>query len=137
MATEETKYVTLAKAVFLHIRLMRLLGERRYGVFDRALIESALARPQQAAAFEDADLIRQAATLYFGLIKNHPRVGGNKRTATAVTDEFLFRNGYEVTATATETVEMVLAIEGDRWGTDDVESWLRERARPATSREQT
>src|ERR1041385_2446099 len=106
---------------------MRLRGERRYGVFDRALVESSLARPQQAAAFENADLIRQAATLYFGLIKNHPWIGGNKRTATAVTDEFLNRNGYEVTATPAETVEMVLAVEGDRWGVDEVESWLRER----------
>jgi death-on-curing protein len=116
---------------------MRLLGERRYGVFDRALVESALARPQHAAAYESADLIRQAATLYFGLIKNHPWVGGNKRTATAVTDEFLFRNGYEVTATAAETVEMVLAVEGDRWGVDEVESWLRERSKliPAHSQE--
>lgn len=136
MATEGTKYVSFAEAVFLHIRLMRLLGERRYGVFDRALVESTLARPQQAAAFENADLIRQAATLYFGLIKNHPWVGGNKRTATAITDEFLFRNGYEVTATSAETLEMVLAIEGDRWGVDEVESWLRERSKliPAQSR---
>jgi death-on-curing family protein len=105
LATEETRYVTLAEAVILHIRLMRLLGEPRHGVFDRTLIESALARPQQAAALENADLIRQAATLCLGLIKNHPWVGGNKRTATAVTDEFMFRNGYEVTATPAETVE--------------------------------
>ncbi|PYS93583.1 MAG: type II toxin-antitoxin system death-on-curing family toxin [Acidobacteria bacterium] len=129
MATEEANYVTFAESVFLHIRLMRLLGERRYGVFDRALVESSLARPQQAAAFEGADLIRQAATLCFGLIKNHPWVGGNKRTATAITDEFLFRNGYEVTATPAETVEMVLAVEGDRWGVDEVEGWLRERSK--------
>src|SRR2546421_2889449 len=108
---------------------MRLLGERRYGVFDRALLESPLARPQQAAAFENADLIRQAATLYFGLIKNHPWVGGNKRTATAITDEFLFRNGFDVTTTPAETVEMVLAVESDRWGVDEVESWLRERVK--------
>jgi death-on-curing protein len=130
LATEEVRYVTLAEAVFLHIRLMRLLGERRYGVFDRALIESTLARPQQAATFENADLIRQAATLCFGLIKNHPWIGGNKRTATAITDEFLFRNDYEVTATPAETVEMVFAVEGDRWGMDEVESWLRERSKP-------
>ena len=136
MATEETKYVTLAEAVFLHIRLMRLLGERRYGVFDRALVESALARPQQAAAFEDADLIRQAATLCFGLIKNHPWAGGNKRTATAITDEFLFKNGYEVMATSTESVKMVLAVEGDRWGVDEVENWLRERSKPIPARSQ-
>ena len=57
--------------------------------------------------------------------------------ATAVTDEFLFRNGYEVAATPAETVEMVLAVEGDRWGVDEVESWLRERARPITSRSQS
>jgi prophage maintenance system killer protein len=41
----------------------------------------------------------------------------------------MFRNGYEVTATTAETVEMVLAVEGDRWGVDEVESWLRERAK--------
>lgn len=129
METEGPRYVTLAEAIFLHIRLMRLLGERRYGVFDRALVESALARPQQAATFENADLIRQAATLCFGLIKNHPWAGGNKRTATAVTDEFLFRNGYEVRATPAETVEMVLAVEGDLWGVGKIERWLRERAK--------
>ena len=136
MATEEAWYVTLAEAIFLHIRLMSLLGERRYGVFDRALVESSLARPQQAAAFENADLIRQAATLYFGLVKNHPWVGGNKRTGTASPDEFLFRNGYEVTATPAETVEMVLAVEGERWGADEVEGWLRERAKLIPAKDQ-
>jgi prophage maintenance system killer protein len=50
---------------------MKLVGETRFGVDHRSLIESALARPQQAAAYENANLIRQAATLYFGLIKNH------------------------------------------------------------------
>src|SRR5438270_10743423 len=108
---------------------MRALGEGRFGIFDRALIESALARPKHAAAYDEADLPAQAATLCFGLIKNHPWVGGNKRTATAITDEFLFRNGYEVTATTVETVEMILAVEGDRWGVDEVENWLRERAK--------
>lgn len=84
MAIDETKYISYAETVFIHIRLMQLLDEKRYGVFERSLIESALARPQQAAVYENADLIRQAATLYFGLIKNHPWVGGNKRTATAI-----------------------------------------------------
>jgi death-on-curing protein len=86
----------MRKAVLLHIELMRTLGEVRCGVFERGLVESALARPRQAAVYEGADLIRQAATLCFGLIKNHPWIGGNKRTATAITDEFLFRNGLEV-----------------------------------------
>jgi death-on-curing protein len=93
---------------------MRLSGEERYGVFDRALVESALSRPRQAAAYEGANLFRQAATLCFGLIKNHPWAGGNKRTATAITDEFLYRNGFELTAQSAGVVEMVLAVEAGR-----------------------
>ena len=108
---------------------MRLVGEERCGIFDRTLIESALSRPQQAAVYERADLFRQAATLCFGLIKNHPWVGGNKRTATAITDEFLFRNGVELTAEAAGVVEMVLAVEADRWGMGEIESWLHRHSR--------
>lgn len=129
MATEAVKYVSYAEAVYLHIRLMKLSGETRYGVFDRALLQSALARPQQAARYEHADLIRQAATLCFGLIKNHPFIGGNKRTATALVDEFLFRNRVEVTAATTEIIELVIAIEAGAWAIDEAETWLRAHSR--------
>ena len=125
MATEEIRYISYVEAVLLHIELMRLLGETRYGVFDRALVESSLARAIQAADYENADLLRQAATLCYGLIKNHPWVGGNKRTATALLDEFLYRNGTELTADKDELIEMVLAIEADRWQVEEIDSWLR------------
>ena len=39
MATERVIYLTYAEAVVEHIELMRGLGEVRYGVFARALIE--------------------------------------------------------------------------------------------------
>lgn len=126
MAIEEIDYVSYVEAVFLHIKLMRSSGETRLGVGDRGLIESALARPQQAARYENADLIRQAATLCFGLIKNHPWVGGNKRTATAIVEDFLLRNGVEMVATIREVVEAVLAVEADRWGVDEIDDWLRQ-----------
>jgi death-on-curing protein len=105
---------------------MRYLGETHFGVDDRTLIESALARPKHAAVYENADLIRQAATLCFGLIKNHPWVGGNKRTATAIMREFLRLNRYQLSASNAETLELVLAVEADQWKVDEVESWLRQ-----------
>lgn len=106
---------------------MQRLGETRFGVDSRALIESVLARPRQAAVYENADIIRQAATLYFGLIKNHPWLGGNKRTATAIVDEFLYRNDYEIKTEVSEIVELVLVIETDRFTIDEIEHWLRQR----------
>ena len=131
MATEALVYLTLQEAVKFHVLYMRAVGETRLGVFDKNLIESALARPRQAARYENADLIRQAATLCFGLIKNHPWEGGNKRTATFLTNLFLKRNGWQVTAPVPDVVTMVLAVEADSWKVDEIENWLRERVTSA------
>ncbi len=129
MAIEDFVYLTVQEAVKFHVLYLRKLGETRFGVFDRNLIESALARPQHAATNENADLIRQASTLCFGLIKNHPWEGGNKRTATFLTNLFLKRNGWRLETNTSEIVEMVLAVESDKWKVDEIENWLRPRAR--------
>ncbi len=127
MEIKATQYLSYSDAVFIHLILMRACGEIRFGVADRTLVESALARPQQAAAYESADLIRQAATLCFGLIKNHPWTGGNKRTATTLTQEFLKLNRYKFYSPAIEIIELVLSVESDLWKIDEIETWLRAR----------
>lgn len=125
--TENVFYIDYIEAVDLHFALMKLWGETRFGVDSRDLIESALARPKHAAIYENADIIRQAATLVFGLIKNHPWTGGNKRTASFLMEEFLFRNGFELTATSKDLYEMSLAVEADIWKVDEIETWLRDK----------
>lgn len=126
MATEGIIYLSYAEAVTYHVELMWYWGETNFGVFSRHLIESALARPQQAAVWENADLPRQAATLCFGLVKNHPWVGGNKRTATFLVERFLNLNGQEIRASALEILEMVHAVEADQWSIDRIELWIRQ-----------
>jgi hypothetical protein len=51
-------YLDYVDAVDLHFALMKIWGETRFGVENRDLIESALARPKHAAIYENADLIR-------------------------------------------------------------------------------
>jgi death on curing protein len=128
MAIEEVVYIQYVEAVEIHFELMLYYGDERIGVFDKTLIQSALARPQHAATYENADIFRQAATLLFGLIKNHPWNGGNKRTATALTDSFLYRNGFDLVSTTVENIELVLAIESDNLQIDEIEKWLISRA---------
>lgn len=113
MMAENVFYIDYIEAVDLHFALMKLWGEIRFGVDSRDLIESALARPKHAAIYENADIVRQAATLVFGLIKSHPWTGGNKRTASFLMEEFLFRNDFELTANSKDLYEMSLAIESD------------------------
>lgn len=99
------------------------------GVERRDLIESALARPKQAAFYGDADIVRQAASLCFGFIKNHPWRGGNKRTATYLMRFFLLRNGFEIEYEVDDMVEMVLAVDSDKWQIDEIDESLRARVK--------
>lgn len=129
MATKETFYVSVEEAITLHILLMREWREVRFGVDRRGLLESAVNRPKQAANFENADLIRQSATFCFGLVKNHPWLGGNKRTATYLMEIFLEMNDFELTAADEEIYEMVLLVESNAWKVNEIEVWLRATVR--------
>ncbi len=130
--TENTIYISYAEAGLIHIRLMQALGEPRIGVEFREQILSALDRPKNSAAYENGDIIRQTASLCFGLIKNHPWRGGNKRTATTLMRRFLELNGYAPTWATIEQIELVLAVESDRWKVDEIEAWLRTRIEVVT-----
>lgn len=127
MAIKEIFYVSVAEAIKLHVLLMRDWREVRFGIDRKDLLESALNRPKQSANFDNADLIRQAATLCFGLVKNHPWFGGNKRTATFLMEIFLRKNELFLIATDEEIFEMVLEIESDAWKIDEIENWLRDK----------
>jgi death-on-curing family protein len=63
------------------------------------------------------------------LIKNHPWLGGNKRTATTLLRRFLELNGYRKKWTVPEQIELVLAVESDEWKVDEIENWLRKRVK--------
>lgn len=127
METEEIVYIDFDEAVWLHFELMWVWDETHIGVDRRDLIESALARPRQTAFYQDADVVRQAASLCFGLIKNHPWRGGNKRTATYLMRSFLLINGIDLGYQVEEMIEMVLAVESNKWKVDEIDEWLRSR----------
>jgi death on curing protein len=124
LAIEDFHYITLTEAVKFHILYMRKIGETRIGIFDKNLIDSALARPKHAAEYERAEIHRQAATLCFGLIKNHPWQGGNKRTAIFLTSLFLKRNSYKLLAQTNDLIELCLNIEAGIWEIDEIENWF-------------
>ena len=114
MATRKIVYLEYEEAVLIHFSLMRKLGEIRYGIDHRDLIESALARPRNAAIYTNADIIGQAATLL---------------SATTLIRRFLELNGYQKNWTIAEQIELVLNVESDKWNVAEIENWLRPRVR--------
>lgn len=97
------------------------------GVRDHGLFESALARPQNLAAYEEPDGAALAASYAFGLARNHPFVDGNKRTAAVVMEAFLNANGCVLRANDAEIVVAILALAAGELGEDELAAWLRQR----------
>jgi death-on-curing protein len=128
----ETRYPTVAEVIALHELILRKLGEAPRPLRDEGLLESAVTRPQMAAWYEGADLIRQAALLGTGNSQAQAFIDGNKRTAFQTIDSFLWVNGWEVVC---EPLELAYRLEqfaersGDPAAIDDFEEWLRGNVR--------
>jgi death-on-curing protein len=95
---DQARYLGLSDVMALHIRVMESLGYRPAPLRDAGRLESAIVRPQMAAFYEDADLVRQAALLAVGIAQAQAYVDGNKRTAYIATVVFLEWNGARVEA---------------------------------------
>jgi len=80
------------------------------GIRDAGLLDSALARPLNRAAYGKPDAAELAAAYAFGLAANHPFVDGNKRTAFVAMELFLALNGHELVADDAGCVMTMLAV---------------------------
>lgn len=106
----ELLWIDARDALTLHDRLLALHGGAS-GVRDHALLNSALARPQQLYAYADAPgLLDLAAAYTAGIVRNHPFIDGNKRTGFVVGILFLELNGARFTAPEAEAAQAVLAL---------------------------
>ncbi|HEY9544445.1 MAG TPA: type II toxin-antitoxin system death-on-curing family toxin [Solimonas sp.] len=97
------------------------------GLRDAHLLDSALARPQQLYAYGDPlpDLAALAASLAFGIARNHAFVDGNKRTAFVAYRTFLALNHAELTALPEERYTTILALAEGRMRENEFADWLR------------
>lgn len=131
---EGTRYPSVAEVVAIHDEVLRRLGGPPQPLRDEGALESAIMRPQMAAWYEGADLIRQAALLAVGISQAQAFVDGNKRTAFQTLDAFLIVNGSEYVGEPLELARQLerIADPSRDAGTalDAFEAWLRENVQP-------
>jgi len=87
-----------------------MTGERHF-VRDPGLLDSVLARPQNAFVYGEEDIVALAGRLLAGLAQAHAFEQGNKRTSFVAMTEFLIINGYD------------LAIDDNTRWADEVIAW--------------
>jgi death-on-curing protein len=95
-----------------------LIQVSKLGFFvrDFGLLESALHRPRTTVFGVDAykSLELKSAAQMHSLVKNHPLVDGNKRTAWVLFVSFLFINGYQHNMNDDQAFDLVLGLATDQ-----------------------
>ena len=97
------------------------------GTREEGLLDSAVARARNQAAYGEPDLADLAAAYGFGIARNHPFVDGNKRTALVAIELFLLLNGVELQATDAECVLTILDLAAGKLDEAELAAWIRAR----------
>lgn len=97
------------------------------GTRDENLLESAIARPQNLALYGSPDAADLAASLAYGIARNHPFVDGNKRSAWVGARLFLRLNDIALRFDRSEATVMVQQLAAGELSEADVAVWFRDR----------
>ena len=96
-----------------------------YGLRDAGLLSSAIARARNRYAYEGADIHQLAAAYGYGIVKNHPFIDGNKRTAFQVMYAFLKVHEFHLDAPEAEVVLIMQALATDEISEVQLVDWLK------------
>jgi death-on-curing protein len=98
------------------------------GVRDAGLLDSALSRPENLAAYGKPDVADLAAAYGYGISRNHAFIDGNKRTAFVAVELFLELNGFGLAADDAACVMIMLAVASGEIPEAEFAAWIRSHA---------
>jgi len=126
----QIKFLSVTRVLLIHDRLVKRIGGSA-GVRDMGLIESAVARPQSGfnGKYLYTNIFDMAAALLQSLLKNHPFVDGNKRTALTSASIFLEINGYLLNRNDNEIVEFAVRVDNANLTLEEISEWLEKNTK--------
>ena len=126
MTYEDWDWVTVEDAILAHQQSIANYGGSD-GVRDSGGLESAIAYPQNLAAYGEPGLAELAAGYLFAIAKNHAFVDGNKRTAWTVMRLFVALNRGRLDYERLDAVRFVEGVAGGEINCDGAREWIAAR----------
>ena len=122
---KEPAWVPKEVVLATHDMLISEFGGKA-GLRDEGLLDSALVRPRQIFSYDDPDLFDLAAAYVNGIVRNHPFIDGNKRTAFMTGYDFLFQNGKTLNAPEAEAAQAILDLATKKLTEKQFAQWLEQ-----------
>lgn len=121
----EIEWLTAEMVVAIHDEQLAIHGGPS-GVRDAGALESALDRPRNKWAYEQAELPELAAAYAYGMARNHPFVDGNKRTALLALYTFLGINGVDFIVPEADAAAIILSLAAGEVSETSLTRWIRD-----------
>lgn len=120
------KIITIRQVLILHELQIEKYGGLS-GIRDVGMLQSAIGRPFATFGGSDLypDIFTKTAALIQSIIKNHPFLDANKRTAFASAVTLLEVNEYSFMASNNEVVKYMLAVANENLTVDQISKWLK------------
>ncbi|WAJ26580.1 type II toxin-antitoxin system death-on-curing family toxin [Antarcticirhabdus aurantiaca] len=119
------RWVSQAAVEQIQVEQIDRFGGLR-GIRDSSLLESALARPVNKAAYGEPEVHDLAAAYLYGILRNHPFIDGNKRTGILVAAVFLAKHGYALTADNGLVYQFVMDVAAGAVEEAETARWFRD-----------
>jgi len=123
--SDEPEWLWLPLIVAIHDEQLAMHGGLG-GIRDLAMLESALDRPRNKWAYENAELPELAAAYGFAMAKNHPFADGNKRTSLLSIYTFPGINGIDFIAPEAEAAAMIISLAAGEISEESLARWIRD-----------
>jgi death on curing protein len=120
----------LPEVLFFHTVSIEQYGGSE-GVRDVEGLFAAIERPWQASFGQEhfVSPFEKAAALMESIIRRHPFVDGNKRTATAAASYLLSTFGHEIEAEQRELEDFAVSVAEGSMETRDIALWFENHSR--------
>ena len=101
--------------------------DKATGIRDLGLIESAVNAPFQTfgGKFLYPEVAERAARLFYGLVKNHGFIDGNKRVALHALTVYLKIYGLKLNCSQAERVSVTMKVAASKMTAEEFLDWLR------------
>ncbi|MCA1806779.1 MAG: type II toxin-antitoxin system death-on-curing family toxin [Actinobacteria bacterium] len=125
--------VTIEEILIIHDTIVQETGGSM-GIREPGLLVAITEKPR--ANFEGKELYPtiydKVATTFEALCNYHVFVDGNKRSAIATLEYFLFKNGFSLKATAAEKEDFVLSTAKSHPDLADMATWIKKHSKKDT-----
>ncbi len=120
------RYLTAEQVLFIHSRLIDETGGS-HCIRDIGLLQSAVGRAKATYAGKALypDTLHKVAALMESLIKNHPFIDGNKRTAITSAGILLQMNGFIIETSQKNLERFTLSMAHEKVSVRDAAEWFK------------